>query len=145
MVMSYGSEGLLAYLHELWRQCKNTEIQRFVLCLFITVMTGLIAYGMRQGVFPPLHAIALSWALAAIGIVLAEKLYERWRFTRTRIHEIYRVLDSTSDESMRILAIRGKSDALYHAPLRPIPAQLFRHVLVLVFPIYILLIHLVGG
>lgn len=143
--MSHGSEGLLAYLHELWRQCNNTEIQRFVLCLFITVMAGLVAYGLRQGVFPPLHAIALSWALAAIGILLAEKLYERWRFTRTRIHEIYRALDSVTDEGVRILALRGKSDALYRAPLRPIPAQLFRHLLVLVFPVYILASHLAGG
>lgn len=128
MEHSNSLEIYIKYCEELWSQCMETERQRSQVSMTVVFSTtaALIGIGVSTSNFISMILSSLIVLIGFYGFFINYKLYERWSFTRNRLHHFYDLLDSKYH--VEIINTVKLADLNYHHPARNIGTQIFRHI-----------------
>ena len=125
---------IMKYSEEMWRQCAETERQRANLTYLVSIF-GILELVLLNYLDNNIILITILTftAYAVLSLFLSIKLYERWQFSRNRVHNCYKELAKLNPE-VDILKLRDKSDTNYYSNIRNLHAQWIRysiHILVI--------------
>lgn len=125
----------LEYTKELWSQCEATENQRFVYSIATVTINLIFLIMLKLKLMSYQDTILFQVVLSTLSILLMHKLYERWKYTRSRLHVIYEAFDKISTSGLTTSIIRTNGDNNYKSIIRGVSAQILRDFLVVSIPL----------